>query len=208
MAVYLNEAQTGCDREMIGFPNLLVCMGFVVQTKAWLYGIHFDAPSATEALAEALRGFIAERGGDIGNAVAIYGACNWNERYPRSSKKKDAWKAEMRRIAGVLGYTGQAAGFDTSIVPSANKGRYVEYHPDYPQGRCRIYYKGQDNADFTSSGVAPATALKQTRGNVHTYKVFDQQPIEPKGNVTLTTASTAAGLAELDYALRLERFRT
>jgi hypothetical protein len=207
MPVYLNEAQTGCDRALIGFPNLLLCMGFVVQTKAWLYGIHFDAPSQTDALAGALRGFIVERGGQIGNAVAIYGACNWNERYRDSGKKKDAWKAEMRAIASMLGYKGSAAGFDTSIIPSTNKGRYVEYHPDYPQERCRIYYKGQDNADFTSSGLAPAAALKQMRGNVHTYKVFNQQPIEPKGNVTLTTASTATGLAELDYALRLETFK-
>jgi hypothetical protein len=205
MAIYLNEAQAGCDQHVIGFPALKVCMGFVMQTRAWLYGMHFDDPGDTVPLARALRDFIRERGGDVANAQVIYGACNWGSRYPGARRPRDLWKAEMRSIAEVLGFHGRARGFDTSIMPSTT-GRYVEYHPQYPQRRCRIFYKAQDNQDFGSELLAPAKALTQSRGNVHSYKVFNGQPVEARGYVLLTTTSSATGLAELDYSLRLERF--
>jgi hypothetical protein len=205
MAVYLNEAQAGCDRHLVGFPALRVCMGVVLQTRAWLYAMHFDDPGETRALAQGLLAFIRERGGNVANAEVLYGASNWASRYGGARNLKNAWKDDMREIADVLGFHGRARGFDTSIIPSTT-GRYVEFHPDYAQHRCRIFYKAQDDSEFGSSVLAPAVALRQARGNVHTYKVHGGQAVDARGHVTLTTTSTAAGMAELDYALRLERF--
>jgi hypothetical protein len=51
--VYLNENQPGSDRRAIGFPHLLICMGVVMQTGAWLYGYHFDSPNTTAESAAA-----------------------------------------------------------------------------------------------------------------------------------------------------------
>jgi hypothetical protein len=44
MAVYLNEGDIGVDKQVIGFPHLMICMGVVLETKAWLYGMHFGDP--------------------------------------------------------------------------------------------------------------------------------------------------------------------
>jgi hypothetical protein len=69
MAAYLGECEAGADRELIGFPHLLLCMGVVLQTKAFLYGFHFDNNDmgVTPELAGAFLDFIGRKGGNVAN---------------------------------------------------------------------------------------------------------------------------------------------
>ena len=89
MPIYLNENQAGSDRQAIGFPHLLICMGVVMQTGAWLYGYHFDNPNRTTESAAAFADFIASRGGKAANAVRLYGVANWSVRYHGGGKNAD-----------------------------------------------------------------------------------------------------------------------
>jgi hypothetical protein len=207
MAVFLNEAQAGCDQTLIGFPHLLLCMGVVLQTNDWLYGYHFDAPSATAAHATAFTAFIANRGGNVANGVRLYGCANWTSRYGGNGRQ--AWKTEMQAIATALGYHGTACGFDTGII-APRDGTYVEFRPDYAQHKCHIYYKRNEKVDYTTAAV---TVIPTT--NVASFKRdrTTQQMVPSTGYVNYTTGadiqvtkSNKGQLHELNYFLRLVSF--
>ncbi len=203
MAVYLNESQAGCDNALVGFPHLLVCMGVVLETGAWLYGFHFDVPGESQAQAAAFAAFIADRGGTVANGVRLYGCANWSSRYGGGGK--DAWRTEMRNIATVLGYHGQVSGFNTAII-NPQDGTYVEYLPDYAQQRCRIYYKRNEKMDYTTTAVA-----NLPNRNIAGYRMNANGQMVPRtGYVTYTsdaqiqaTQSNHGQLHELNYFLRL-----
>jgi hypothetical protein len=207
MPVYLNELQAGCDRTLIGFPHLLVCLGVVLQTKAWLYGFHFDALADTPASAALFAAFITNRGGDAANGMRLYGCGNWRSRYEGGGRQ--AWKTEMQTIANALGYHGKVSGFNTAIIdPQA--GTYVEYIPEYQQERCRIYYKRNEKMDFTSNlgrGLLPRSMTAFRPG------LTNRAIVPNTGNTTYTsgagiqeTTSNKGQLHELNYFLRLVSF--
>lgn len=207
MPVFLNEAQAGCDRTGIGFPHLLLCMGVVLETNAWLYGYHFDDPGDTAGSAVAFTNFITDRGGNVANGVRLYGCANWKARY--NGNRRQAWKAEMQVIATALGYQGTVSGFDTSIIDPQD-GTYVEYVPEYPQRRCRIFYKRNEKMDYTNNAVigAPNRNVAPFRGDVTTG-----QMVTNTGYINYTTgadiqvtASNKGQLHELNYFLRLVNF--
>jgi hypothetical protein len=204
MAVYLNEDQAGVDGALIGFPNLLVCMGVVLQTKAFLYGYHFTSSERTAQAAPAFRAFIEGRGGNVANAVALYGCGNWHRKYQGS---KSEFEQEMRQIARALGYDGMIRGFDTSIIPATNidDGRYVEYHRVHGQPQCRIFYKAHDNTDFNQQYVLGCEMPRL--GKVAAYKPGGFGHMV--GSTPMATPGTAvAGLAELNYQTRLKDFHS
>jgi hypothetical protein len=221
MPIYLNECQAGVARDLIGFPNLLVCMGVVVQTRAHLYGFHFDDANVTLPEAGAFRDFITTHGGNVANAVALYGCCNWGVRYGQGGNQKRAWKQEMRQIAGTLGYQGVVRGFDTTIVTSCESGRYVEFHPEYGQQRCRIYWKVQNKPDFTVTHTSPETVKRQTKGSLVEYTLdMNNQAQARTSGVSFTSdfapqvskvqqllVGAGLTLAELDYANQLWDFQ-
>jgi hypothetical protein len=204
MPVYLNEAQGGCDRELIGFPHLLLCMGVVMQTGAWLYGYHFDNPNDTQGNADAFAGLITKLGGTSANAVRLYGVGNWAVRYEGGGK--NAWRTEMQTIATALGYHGRVSGFDTGIIDPQD-GTYVEFVPEYPQERCRIYYKRNEKMTYTNAPLA-----KLPTKNVVAFTSDATGAMVPKqqGMMIYTstadivaTASNKGRLHELNYFLRL-----
>jgi len=201
--VYLNEAQAGCDQELLGFPHLLICLGVVVQTGAWLYGYHFDRPSGTQQNAVAFADFIKTRGGGINNAVHLYGVCNWSSRYDNG---KDDWRAEMQAIAGVLGYHGKASGFDTSIIDPRH-GTYVEFMPEYPQERCRIYYKRNEKMVFSNAkiDILPTRTIASYTADFNTGAMRPQpgQIAYTADAAVKATSSNKGELHELNYFLRL-----
>ena len=205
MPIYLNENQAGSDRQAIGFPHLLICMGVVMQTGAWLYGYHFDNPTRTTESAAAFADFIASRGGKAANAVRLYGVANWSVRYHGGGK--NAWRAEMHTIATALGYQGRASGFDTKIINPQN-GTYVEFIPEYPQRRCRIYYKRNEKMTYTDAFVSPlpTKSMEAYSGNFTADGSMAPNPGYVKHTTTadlVVTPSNKGTLHELNYFLRL-----
>jgi hypothetical protein len=218
VAVFLDEMQCGTDRRMIGFPNLMLCMGVVLLYKDDMFGMHFTHPGCSVANAQVLRHYTKSLGLKPNDAVALYGCCNWDQRYAaHGALAKQRWKDDLRLIAKLLKYSGPARGFDTTIIASAEPGRYIEFRPAYPQKRCRIFWKVQQPADFTRLALTAATAPLEVGRTVVEYRrdpMTDQFGLAT-GNrdVTLTTAfadtgGAAAGetLAEIDYAQRLIQF--
>jgi hypothetical protein len=201
---HLNENQAGSDREAIGFPHLLICMGVVMQTGAWLYGYHFDAPDTTTENAAAFADFIATRGGNANNAVRLYGVANWSVRYPGGGKND--WRAEMHNIATALGYHGRASGFDTGII-NPQDGTYVEFIPEFPQRRCRIYYKRNEKMTYTNVHVSPlpSKSMEAYSGNFNTGVMAPNPGLikYTTGADIVTTPSNRGAFHELNYFLRL-----
>ena len=209
MAVFLNEAQAGCDKELLGFPHLLLCLGVVLQTEAWLYGYHFDAPSQTAANTVAFANFFRDRGGIGTNGVRLYGAGNWTSRY---DGRKQGWMAEMRGIAGALGYHGPVCGFDTSII-APEHGTYVEYRREFGADRCRIFYKRNEKMDYTDTSYMGASALPSRNIASFSYDQFTSQMVPAPGSIKVTdraslqiTPSNEGQLHEVNYFLRLVSF--
>lgn len=204
MPVYLHENQAGCDQALIGFPHLAICMGVVMQTGAWLYGYHFEDRSNTPQNAAAFANFVTDRGGTAANGVRLYGVANWSVRY--GGEGKSAWQAEMQTIATALGFHGRASGFDTGIV-NPQDGTYVEFLPEYPQRRCRIYYKRNEKITYTTASVMalPTRNVASFTGNFATG-VMGPNPGASKyttGADIVVTPSNQGALHELNYFLRL-----
>jgi hypothetical protein len=207
MAVFLKEAQTGAARDLIGFPHLLVCMGVVLQTKAFLYGCHFDRPAHTEGLANAFAAYMRKSWGDPQNGVRLYGIGNWKVRYDNGGRK--AWQAEMEQIAKALGYTGPVSGFDTGII-APRDGTYVEFRPEYDRQRCRLFYKRNEKMSYTTKHIA-GNEIKGTGFAAYERRGEETEMVETRGLVDVVTEAAVSsnskkGLHEVDYFLRLVSF--
>ncbi len=145
MPVYLDEQMIGLDSDVIGFPHLLLCMGFVTLTEDGggalnLSGIHLTDTVASQ---RAFPYFVEElyKSGVPAKIHAIYGCCNRTVRYPGVGDPKAAWRTEMTGFAKMLGFKGPARGFDTGII-APEDGTYVEYQLSRVGGRTiRIFYK-------------------------------------------------------------------
>jgi hypothetical protein len=207
MPVYLNELQGGSDQTLIGFPHLLICMGVVVQTNAWLYGFHYVTPADTPVTSGLLLQFITSRGGDVANAVRLYGCANWSVRYSAAGNKRQAWEAEMQSIANTLGYQGKVSGFNTGIIDPQD-GTYVEYVPEYPQRRCRIFYKRHEKMNHPGGDVRgglPRSMISYRPGIVGILPNTGRANYTTGGDV-IPTAGNKGQLHELNYFHRLVSF--
>lgn len=216
MAVYLDECQAGRDKAVIGFPHILLCMAVVVQTKSWLFGMHFDSPGDSQELADALKDFIKRKGGTMDDAVRLYGCCHHKkrngQRKPEPKDADQAWKDEMKMIAGRLGYSGTVTGFDTSIITPKN-GTYVEFDRSKGGDKCTVYYKRHEKMSHDVSFIRLKDRGTAGDGDVNTWQVS-----APKygrvaqwiPNKSVTTSATLAPKAttmhELNYFLRATSF--
>lgn len=200
MAIYLDENQLGRDANCIGFPHLLLCMGLVVMTDGTLYGAHLALPGRqSDDVVPALADLIAARHAPA-DMTALYGCCDRQARYQGSMNKKRAWKAEMRQHARRLNFNGEIYGFCTSIVSPQN-GTYVEYLPQYPQRRCRVFYKRNEKMNYVRAD-GPA--------NVRFYRPYTGATVNAdRGTVNasvMATASNRGRLHEVNYFLRMSSF--
>jgi len=198
LAVYLNEDFVGFDAALVGFPHLVLCMGLVYVTPGGLHGVHLTGINHTDATVAAFDKWMTGRSVDRTGALALFGSCNVKERYKLSSAKAaaDAWKAEVTKIAGVLGYSGEVRGFDTSIIHPKD-GTYVEYHND-PHGNCRIYYKRNEKMSLGTPEKAQDIGWVR-RGAVTTGPIV----VMPKSAGVVATKSNKGLLHEVDLARRL-----
>ncbi len=202
MAIYLDEDQFGNDTALVGFPHILLCMGVVVMTSNDLYGAHLGWPGTpSDNVITQLRTLI-NNNNVADDMKALYGCCNRVARFHGANDKKAAWKAEMTGYANTLQYTGNVYGFCTSII-TPKDGTYVEYHPEYQQDKCKVFYKRNEKMTYTS-GNAPA--------NVHKYSQHLGQVV-PFGHLPATTGasvvvtkSNKGQLHEVNYFLRMTSF--
>ena len=209
MAIYLNEGQAGWDSHVIGFPHLLVCHGVVLQTGGNLYGFHFDTLADTASYADGFRTFITDMRGDPAAGVRLYGCCNHAARYGTGGEA--AWRAEMRLIAGRIGYQGPACGFDTAIIAPL-RGTYVEYRRQHGTQRCRIFYKRDERMHHVAAPNGdPLSGLGTGQGKLRTWRPTDtvrQGGWMMNYNITGSTGldANAHTLHEVNYFLRLTTF--
>lgn len=202
MAIYLNEDEFGTDAACIGFPHILLCMGVVVMTGNTLYGAHLGWPGGDSDVVIAELANLIAADGVGGDMQALYGCCNRDVRFPGANNKKNAWKAEMAGYATVLGFTGQIYGFCTSII-APQDGTYVEYHPQYLQRQCRVFYKRNEKMAY-NGGAAPATMHRYNhyRGMV---VPFGTEPVTT-GAAVIATPGNRGRLHEVNYFLRMNSF--
>ncbi len=110
MAVYLNEGQAGCDRDVVAFPHLLLCLGVVLQTMPGFTATLSRRAVTRTSISERPASFCANRGGNALNGIRLYGCGNWAIRYGRNNRRA-RWRAEMELIGRVRSATkGRSAG--------------------------------------------------------------------------------------------------
>ncbi len=141
MAAFLDEYMFGKDRETIGFPHLLLCIGIVVVCDDALYGFHSSSLGTNSDSAVAFREFCNLRGmsnGGLGRVESVLSAADFRQRYKDG---RADWEREMREFSGLFGYAGDVFGFDTSVMHPSD-GAYVEFKKSSGErGGCRISYK-------------------------------------------------------------------
>ena len=149
MAIYLDENYFGSDPDIIGFPHLLVCMGFVaivrLDNDKELWGVHLTNVKASTRTFEMFARQMLQTV-DPKKIVAIYGSCNRVVRYGRTDDS--VWKEEMMSFARMLKFNGPARGFDTGII-NPRDGTYVQYELRMTQDACKIFYRQNDRMEFT-----------------------------------------------------------
>jgi len=196
MPAYLDEEQLGSD-DIIGFPHLLLCMGVVVVTPDGMHGMHFTNRGRTEAVVGYLAEYLRSNGvTGAEDMIDLYGSGNFKIRYGGGGK--NAWKEEMRLIAGAIGYQGKARGFDTSIIKPAD-GTYVEYHRDPLRNKIKIFYKRNEKMDFTRDGGLHPTMVN--KGGLGPSRLAGTSSAAVK-----VTRSNKGQLHEVNYWLRLTDF--
>ncbi len=223
MAIFLDEDFFGQDEETIGFPHLLLCMGFVAIVKTGydertMWGIHLTGTEASQRTFGIFAPRMLEEV-DPNNIECIYGSCNRLIRY--GSTDEGLWKSEMKSFARMLGFKGEAMGFDTSVIKPRD-GTYVQYDLDPFRGRCRIFYRQNDRMEFSKEDAplgqkvifgsnidvsmlperVRAQALAKTRDRIEevSYSTSGIAKII-KGRGLFATGA----LREVDYSLRLSR---
>jgi hypothetical protein len=204
MAVYLNEKEFGSANDKVAFPHLLLCMGFVALTGNAMFGMHSDTRQDSGELAHELYGFMAGRGVNGGNIVALYGCGNWSVRYGFGNNLA-AWKEEMRQVALAFGFNGPARGFDTSII-APQDGTYVEYLPLYAQQRSRILYKRNEKMVYQNTSHYNGPPVNPDIKKFHAYGAIVNVTYETTGGNVIQTSGNQGNLHEVDYNARLMSF--
>lgn len=202
MPVYLNESEFGVANDVVGFPHLLVCLGFLALTGNAMYGMHSDIRAESGALAMELRELMRERGVNDGDIVRLYGCCNLRKRYEFGDLRKH-WEIEMRELALACNFHGPVGGFDTGII-APQDGTYVEYRPQFNQGRCKIFYKRNEKMNYQRVPV-PRAAVNPDIRKLHGL-VPRNVGYETISSDVIATQGNRGRLHEVDYAQRLFAF--
>ncbi|MBS3024223.1 hypothetical protein [Acidiphilium multivorum] len=207
MAVYLDEDMVGYDAGLIGFPHLLLCMGFVIRTNNDLWGVHLTGVDASASTFAEFWQWCSAKGLLAGTITDIYGCANHKIRYGTTSAAAgiNAWKSEMGGFANVMGYHGEAHGFDTSIIHPKD-GTYVEYrHQNFGNQSCRIFYKRNEKTHEVGNGQL----VNYNGGTSNIAKVnkkhggFNSMAIVKVGVAGNTSFFHTGKIHEVDYASRL-----
>ena len=208
MAIYLDEDHLGKDSNLVGFPHLLVCMGIAVLTRNFIYGVHIVEKSDANDTIPGFGRFLGNQGVDSRDMIALYGCCNFKIRYGDGNNRKDLWKAELRHIAGVIGFAGSARGFDTSIINPAD-GTYVEYVRTPNKNKCKIFYKRNEKMNYTGQAgnnvSRVVTRLNRVTLAPEMHIVGARLGSHGAANI-IATNSNKGRLHEVNYAMRLKEF--
>ena len=196
MAIYLDEVHVGADPSTIGFPHLLLCMGLVLVTDKMLYGIHLTNKEDTDRAIGVFAKYLDAEGVDRSKAQRLYGSANLKTRY-KSGDGTAAWRTELKQIAKLIGYSGPASGFDTSIIDPKD-GTYVEYQRKL-SGECRIFYKRHEKVQY---GAFMHDANVQKISNTNKLR-SDVGVSTPSSAAVKATFWNKGELHEVDYASRL-----
>jgi len=221
MPVLLDENMIGLDCDVIGFPHLLLCMGFVMlcedgSGRMYLSGIHLTDVDAS-ARAFPLFAEAVNANGAPAKIHAIYGTCNRRIRYGDGDGNAK-WRLEMTAHAHSLGFKGPARGFDTSIIDPKD-GTYVQYELHTIGRQVRIFYKRNEKMVFGGGGGnlpqvqlarKDAVVPEGMQGNLKLLAKFKDR-IETahgsKGTARVRQGgflSKTKALNEVDYSMRLE----
>ena len=220
--IFLDENYIGLDTE-IGFPHLLLCMGFVAVigegVNKSLCGIHLTSTEDTKKVFPIFADHLKKTGERIN---CIYGSCNRLVRY--GAAEESLWREEMTFFAKTLDFKGEAMGFDTGIIEPRD-GTYVEYHLDPTTEKCKIWYRQNDRVEFSHDSSAPmglkvelasnsdfsklpeAARLKAEAKNLHLDRI-ESTPYATSGINKLIKGRglfAKGKLREVDYANRLTR---
>ncbi len=139
--IYLFSTEIGHDANSIGFPSVETCFAIVLQTDVMLIGWHSFNTLLPQTTANA--GVFANYITSVpahGTAVHLYGATN------RKGHGGD-WKAELRAIAGQIGYTGPA----TLVDLKQSEGTYVQFDRDAHARTCLVTYKRNAKMLYTKT---------------------------------------------------------
>lgn len=205
MAIYLDELYMGHDQDTIGFPHLLLCNGLVLAVDNQLYGVHLQGRADTQKSINIFLQYLNNEGVLPAQYRLLYGSCNLKVRYGNG---KADWVAEMNEIAGILGYHGQALGFDTSIIHPKD-GTYVEYRLQQ-NNSCRIYYKRHEKVDYGDFARNPDNTIARNENlakiGANFTKIMDYKNLTMVSSAKVKeTKSNKGELHEVDLARRLMR---
>lgn len=200
MPIFLDEDQGGAARDKIGFPELAVCMAMVIQTKNWLYGFHSTLPKQHQY--DTFNNYFQKAGGDIGNAVALYGLCWFEGRYRLAGKQGfKLWKKEMEALATTLGYHGTIAGYDLGDVPATAHRRYVEFSLDRLSGTVAISCCDSAQVEYQKTPT-PRWQLGRSWQDYTVNMVTENVTEITKPTPDITTEAAAPTLTNINYALK------
>lgn len=220
MPVFLDEQMIGIDSDVIGFPHLLVCMGFVVRSDSGagresLSGIHLTKSDESQ---RTFPFFVQElaNSGTSAKILDIFGTCNRLVRYGSNSPDA-AWRQEMTEFAEALKFKGAAHGFDTSII-APRDGTYVQYELHTTGRPFRIFYKRNEKMTYGGEGIglpvvrfgregAPPEELADNPKVRALYQDRVEISIGSRGWARPSKkkwSSKPRTLSEVDYSLRLE----
>jgi hypothetical protein len=233
MAIFLAEDVFGADDNVIGFPHLLLCLGFVVivrrngQDDGELWGMHMGNPESSQPSFAVFASYLRKTAGvKPKQMVAIYGCCDRRIRYGGVTDPEESWRNEMRGFAKQLGFRGLARGFDTNII-GPKDGTYVEYHAVRPAlDRCRIFYKRNEKMEY-SYGTNSLQMVFHPMSSIENWKKLPKdvrKKPEVKAKFMFRVGLSESGcidaqpglkddglqrrhLKEVDYATRLDEFR-
>ena len=154
MPIILNERQVGFDTSTVGFPDIGSCMVLAVQVDGGLYGFHI-MPKETDKIGAFLQYFNGHV--STGAMRHLYGCCRWTERYGGGGTRAD-WEAEMRAIAGLLGYSGPVSGFDAAAGTKIKDAEaiYIELRR-IGTASVSYHHKRSSKMDYTKDNSASAS---------------------------------------------------
>jgi hypothetical protein len=202
----LDEDMMGRDPAVVGFPHLLVCMGFVARTNADLWGVHLTTVVNSPGTFAAFWTWAQTKGLGTGAITDIYGSGNHRVRYGTNTAPAGwgAWNVEMQGYANHMGWNGPAHGFDTSII-NPQDGTYVEYQLQLAGAQpCTIFYKRNEKTVPTgTTTVNYAGGAGDVAAWDHAQNRFRGMAFPKTGVIGRVSTFHKGTFHELDYALRM-----
>lgn len=197
MTIYLCEDFMGGSPDIIGFPNLISCMGVVLLTKNNMFGLHLVEKSTVPPYVDEFKKYLLAQDVKPADMVTLYGCCNFKNRYKSSDQAP--WQEELRHIAGIIGFAkgGDAKGFDTAIVDKV-AGAYVEYRRVPGADTCKVFYKRDSKMTYTKTGAKEIKILKKPTSTPYLRDTYS--------SAAIVYTDSNKGLLH-DYGLKFKTFK-